>query len=527
VDKIGIPTPVHRGALMDDSTLIPTPGITDERAEFRQLQARLPGLFRRVFGDRSAPRTVVVCPGLSLDPEVLCKVAGARHYEERMLSMLMLLRLPNTRVIFLTSEPIAPVVIDYYLSLLSGIPASHARARLVLLSTHDASPVSLTRKILDRPRLLARIRHAIGDRATAHLSVFNAAADEVSLAVALGIPMYACDPALEYWGGKSGSRHAFREAGIALPDGAEDLLDLDQAATALQALLARKPGLRRAVLKLNQGFSGEGNAVVDLAGLDAASGVDAVRSALDTRLTPEAPGITVQAYEALFRRHGGIVEAWIEGEHKRTPSVQLRINPLGDIELISSHEQVMGGRSGQIFQGSTFPADPAYALDLHAAALRVAAVLRDKGVLGRFSIDFVSVDAGGCWEHHAIEINLRKGGTTLPYQMLQFLTDGRYCSDSARFITPMGQPRCYYATDNLVNPDYRRLLPQDLIDILVAHRLQFDETLQQGLVFNLIGALSEFGKLGLLCIADTPQAAAFQFQQAKALLDREAAASGD
>jgi hypothetical protein len=105
--------------------------------------------------------------------------------------------------------------------------------------------------------------------------------------------------------------------------------------------------------------------------------------------------------------------------------------------------------------------------------------------------------------------------------MLQYLTDGHYDSADATFRTPLGQPRCYYATDNLVNPDYRRLVPQDLIDLLVEHRLHFDETRQQGLVFNLIGALSEYGKLGLVCIAETPAAADAQFAAAKALLDRE------
>jgi len=142
-------------------------------------------------------------------------------------------------------------------------------------------------------------------------------------------------------------------------------------------------------------------------------------------------------------------------------------------------------------------------------------------VIGRFSIDFVSVREGAAWRHRAIEINLRKGGTTLPYQMLQYLTDGSYHAEDATFRTPLGQPRCYYATDNLVNPNYRRLVPQDLIDMLVEHRLHFDETRQQGLVFNLIGALSEYGKLGLVCIAETQAAADAQFVAARELLDRE------
>ena len=488
-----------------------------EREAFQALQARLPSLFRDVFSNRTAPRTVVVCPGLSLDPQVLAKVPGARHYEERMLSMLMLLRLPATRVVFLTSEPIPATVIDYYLSLLSGVPSGHARARLTLLSTHDATPVSLTRKLLERPRLLARVRQAVGDPAQAHLSVFNASADEVSLAVALGIPLYACDPALAHWGSKSGSRKTFRAADVPMADGAEDLHDLEEAASALEALLGRQPGLRRAVVKLNEGFSGEGNAVVELAGFERAPGAATLRE----RLKPEAEDLSVDAYEAMFRRHGGIVEAWIDGDDKRSPSVQLRINPLGGVELISTHEQVLGGRTGQVFLGSRFPADPAYACDLHTMALRAGAVLREQGVIGRFSIDFVSVREGAAWRHRAIEINLRKGGTTLPYQMLQYLTDGSYHAEDATFRTPLGQPRCYYATDNLVNPNYRRLVPQDLIDMLVEHRLHFDETRQQGLVFNLIGALSEYGKLGLVCIAETQAAADAQFVAARELLDRE------
>jgi hypothetical protein len=516
---------------MNPSTDVPARGSPAERAAFLALQARLPALFQEVFSDRAAPRTVVVCPGLSLDPQVLAKVAGARHYEERMLSMLMLLRLPATRVVFLSSEPIPQTVIDYYLSLLSGVPSGHARARLTLLSTHDAAPVSLTHKLLERPRLLARVRQALGDPARAHLSVFNASADEVSLAVALGIPLYACDPALSRWGSKSGSRKAFRAAAVPLPDGAEDLRDLDEVASALEALLARQPGLQRAVVKLNEGFSGDGNAIVDLSGLAQRPTAAALRDALPTRLRPEAEDLDFEAYAALFRRHGGIVEAWIErgsgDEPKRSPSVQMRINPLGGIELISTHEQVLGGRTGQVFLGSRFPADPTYARDLHEMALRVAGVLREQGVIGRFSIDFVSVrtgregSAGPAWLHWAIEINLRKGGTTLPYQMLQFLTDGSYQAEEAAFRTPLGQPRCYYATDNLVNPAYRRLVPQDLIDLLVEHRLHFDQTRQQGLVFNLIGALSEYGKLGLVCIAETAAAAEAQFVAARELLDRE------
>ena len=119
------------------------PGSAAELADFQRLQARLPALFRDVFPDPQAPRTVVILPSLSLDAEILAKVRGAHHYEERMLCLLLLLRLPRTRVIYLTSQPIPDAIIDYYLHLLPGIPTRHARDRLTLLACH---PFVRTRK---------------------------------------------------------------------------------------------------------------------------------------------------------------------------------------------------------------------------------------------------------------------------------------------------------------------------------------------------------------------------------------------
>jgi hypothetical protein len=136
--------------------------VGDELERFEVLKERLGPMFRHAYADPRAPRTVVVVPSLSLDPAELAKVAGVEHYEERQLSMMLWLRLPATRVVFVTSLPIDGEIVDYYLSLLSGVPAGHAHRRLTLLSTYDASPRPLTEKILDPPRLLQRVRDAIG-----------------------------------------------------------------------------------------------------------------------------------------------------------------------------------------------------------------------------------------------------------------------------------------------------------------------------------------------------------------------------
>jgi hypothetical protein len=502
---------------------IPAPGSTEELAAYARLQARLPGLFRRVFADPLEPRTVVIVPGLTMDQDVLAKVLGGLHYEERQLAMLMLLRLPNTRVVFVSSTPIEPAIVDYYLGLLPGISRDDARRRLVLLSASDASPATLTHKILERPRLLERIREATGDLATAHLSCFNVTTLERTLAVRLGIPLYGCDPSLLYLGGKSGSRAAFREAGIALPDGHEDLRSVEQVVDALADLRKRNPSLPRAALKLNDGFSGEGNAVFSYAGCVAGDERRWTERHLPLNVAFEARDMRWDFFAAKIAEAGGIVEEWIAGEGVRSPSVQLRITPLGDLEIISTHDQILGGPSGQVFQACTFPADPAYAQQIQSRALAVGEVLKSRGVLGRFGVDFVSVPVENGWQHYAIEINLRKGGTTHTFQMLQFLTQGRYDSGRAEFVTPQGGSRSYYATDNVVNPLYRRLTPDDLVAVTDRHDLHFDAARQRGVVFNLIGALSEFGKIGIVAIDEDRARAQALFRDTVRVLDEEAA----
>ncbi len=504
------------------------PGSTEELDRFAALQATLAPMFERLFPDPLQARSVVVIPSLSLSKAILEKITGIQHYEERMLCMLMLLRLPRTHVIYVTSSPIDPTIISYYLRLLTGVPDTHARKRLTLLSCHDASAASITEKVLHRPRLMRRILQAIPDIDAAHMTCFNGTHLERTLAVRLGMPIYGCDPALCDLGSKSGSREALRAAGARILDGFERLAGASQLVEALAELKARNPDLRKAVVKLEEGTSGEGNAVFSYGdGQGSAASAAWIRDRLRTHLSFEAAGETWDSYGAKFEEMGGIVEAWVDHPARRSPSVQCRIDPLGRVELVSTHDQILGGPSGQVFEGCTFPADPAYRTELQEIGMKVARELDRCRVVGRFGVDFVSVPTEHSWDHFAIEINLRKGGTTHPYMTLQFLTDGQYDPERGLFVTPTGQPRYYYSTDNLQNDDYRRLTPEDLIDIVVDHGLHFDAAKQQGVAFHLIGALSEFGKLGMLCVADSHDAALSMYRNTVEVLDREASALVD
>jgi PGM1 C-terminal domain len=487
----------------------------------RVLQERFKTNFARISGDPGAEHTVIVVPSLTFDEDVLAKIAGVHHYEERMLCLLLLLGLPRTRVIYVTSNPVAAPIIDYYLHLLTGIPARHARKRLVLLSCYDGSNLPLTAKILARPRLIQRIREAIPSPASAHVTFFTVTPIERQLALELDLPFYGCDPGLSHWGSKSGSRKIFKEAQIPAPNGFEDLRDGRDVAGALAGLKRKKPQMRRALVKLNEGVSGEGNAIFDYAQAPEGGGLEAWVLERLPHLAFETEGKSGEAYLEKFQAMGGIVEEFIEGETKRSPSAQFRVDPLGHLEAISTHDQILGGGNAQIFLGCHFPADAAYRLAIQEQGFRAGLVLAEKGVLGRFAIDFISVKEGDGWRHYAIEINLRKGGTTHPFLMLQFLTGGHYDPATGLFLTPSGRPCFYDASDNLQADRYRGLTPPDFIDIAVAQGLHFNAANQEGVVFHLLGALSEFGKLGILSIGGTAKKARALYRRSVEILDRE------
>jgi hypothetical protein len=174
---------------------------TDQH-QFQVLQEKLAAQFQYQFPDPLAPKTVIIVPSLSLDPEILSKICGHNYYEERLLCMLLFLRMPRTHIVYLSSMPIDEVVVDYYLHLIPSITGMHARKRLTLLTCYDLSNRSLTEKILMRPRLIEQIRQCIPPGHVAHLSAFNVTPSEEQLALRLGVPLYGCPSGLSYWGTK-------------------------------------------------------------------------------------------------------------------------------------------------------------------------------------------------------------------------------------------------------------------------------------------------------------------------------------
>ncbi|AOY80243.1 peptide ligase PGM1-related protein [Moorena producens JHB] len=509
--------------------------LSRQESKFQQLQHQLRDRWQSSDQFDQDEHDILVVPSVSVDQRELLKVEGFLHYEERLLFSLIRLRNPYTRLIYVTAVPLPPIVIDYYLQLLPGIPFSHARDRLLLFSTYDASLKPLSQKILERPRLMKRIRQALRP-GKSYMSCYNSTNLEREISLKLNLPLLAPDPDLLYWGTKSGSRQIFADSGVPHPDGSELVWTVDDLVEATAQLWHRQPQLNKIVIKLNEGFSGEGNAILDLKPLSEVGPgnvshtqtVAALKEKI-VNLRFQASGETWESYSSRIPQLGAIAEAFIDGEKKRSPSVQAYITPHGEVKILSTHDQILGGPDGQIYLGCRFPADPGYRLQLQDLGLRVGQTLAKKGAIERYGVDFVAVDQPDrdTWDLQAIEINLRKGGTTHPFMTLKFMTNGRYDLSTGLFCSQQGQPKHYIATDNLQKDSYKGLMPNDLMDIIAYHQLHFDSSTKTGTVFHLMGTLSEFGKLGLTSIGDSREQAEEIYNQVVRVLDLETKSDKD
>jgi hypothetical protein len=508
--------------LLESSPRLSELSEAERGARFARLQERLVPLWAAMRLNQPG-ESIVVVP--SVAPDATQTGAMIQALEERMLFLLLLLRKPRMRVIYVTGRPVPESVVEYYLALLPGVIPRQARRRLFMVATHDGSARSLVEKLLERPRVLEQLRELIPDPARSHLVPYTTSALERDLALSLGIPLYGADPAHLPYGTKTGCRRLFTEAQVPHPIGYEDLHDVDGVVGALVRMRAERPSVTTAIVKLNDGVAGRGNAVVDLRNLPA-PGASTEPGELTGRVEAmafEHADTELAWYLSRLAQDGGIVEERVGGVEVRSPSVQLRVTPLGEVELLSTHDQLLGGPSGQTYLGCRFPADFGYARAITEQAAKIGERLARAGVLGRFAVDFVVVrDAHGAWTPYAIELNLRKGGTTHPFLTLQFLTDGAYDPVTALFVAPSGREKHLVATDHLEDEHLRGLTIDDLFDVAVRHGLHFDQARQSGVVFHMMGGLAELGRVGFTAVGDSREQADATYRRAERVLREEA-----
>jgi len=302
---------------------------------------------------------------------------------------------------------------------------------------------------------------------------------------------------------------------VPTPIGREDVRTTDDVIAAILAIRAERPDVPAVVIKHDDSGAGDGNAVIDLAPLaDADDPVAWLRERID--------GLPDWYRADLLA--GGIVEERITGVRFSSPSAQADILPSGEVRVLATHEQVLGGADDQVYLGCRFPADPAYAAVLASHARAIGEQLAARGALGRFGVDFVAADDGtGTWAIKAIEVNLRKGGTTHTYMALRNLVPGRYEPDAGRWVAEDGSTRAYSGTDNLLDPAWFGLPVADVIEAVAEAGIGFDHRTGTGVVLHMLSGLAIDGRIGLTAVDTSPAGAESLQAGTRAAIDALAA----
>lgn len=436
----------------------------------------------------TTPHVVLALPSYALDRSVY------EHYgdrlnplENRYLYALLRSCDSSTRVIYVSSLPVPEDVWAGYLDLVDpGVRAAISGSSRII-TPEDVSARPLAEKLLDRGDLIDEIRRFIGTD-VALIEPWNVSEVEAEFAVAIGAPVNGTHPSLRRLATKSNGRRLMRDAGVPVPLGSEDVRTPDDIARAMADLRRRCPDMHAVVVKVDDSVAGDGNVVIPAVVEDAGA---------IARLLPGW-------YKALLA-DGGIVEERIQGTDFRSPSAQANIAPTGEVTVLATHEQRLGGLDHQVYEGCSFPADPAYASTLGEYAARVGHALAASGALGRFSVDFVAVRQGDGWDVYALEINLRKGGTTHPYGVTRFLRGGAYDAPQGVFVASDGRPTYYGASDNLMDESWVGRSPTEVRSIIRRAGLAFDAVSRTGVVPHLLDCLRVDGRMGYTAIGDDPE----------------------
>lgn len=454
---------------------------------FAELQAELGQALALNVPGSTDEHVVVAMPSFSVGDTLLAhygpRIPALEH--RYVVVMGMLQRVPACELVFVGSQHPGQEVIEYYLSLMPPQHRADVRARFHVVTLSDPSSRCVAEKLCADDEARAEITRLRRGR-PAFLEPWQVTEHEVRAAVALQMPLNGTDSALRPLAYKSAGRRLFRAAGVPLPLGHEDVRSVEDVLAAAARISRMRPTCTAVVVKHDDSGAGDGNVVLDL-GADLRAQLHAL---------PD--------WYLRDLRSGGVVEERIVGLDVTSPSAQLDLLPDGRVVLLATHEQELGGPDGQVYTGCRLPAQPAYAAEVGQHALAVGEELVRQGAIGRISVDFVASRNETGWSLYALEVNLRKGGTTHPYSTLRNHAPGSYDGASGRWVTATGGTRCYRATDNLVDAEWLGLPPAAVIDAVGRRGLHLDPASGTGVVLHMLSCLAVDGRFGLTAIGRDP-----------------------
>ncbi|KAM4572648.1 IQ motif-containing protein H [Odontesthes bonariensis] len=418
---------------------------------------------------QSSKRTIIHIPSLGYSQTQRLNLRRLGILQNVQMSRLCDIRDENVEVIYICSQHLGDDILLYYTSLLKcdgatdgadtrTTQALSCRRRFIILTPEavdyfPAHNMCLSTLLKYSPRTLKRIRNLIMGK-QAYIVGGVAHMDDLAVADELDVPILGPEPAIfQLYNTKSEGRKIFARAEVDVPPGQGDVYSLYQLHETLAELMTQNITVQRWLLKIDSEHGGRGTAYCDVCHLSSYNwalqryhryGLDLwnskwIQEPVLLRYLDEIPEWLAHyaqpaksscypswaCFLKTFLRQGGVVEANPPSESVTYLTVDMLLEPGGEVTMLSCGDQLHGSCHLEAI-GSTVPQTSIHPETLHSICMHVGQACLQRLIVGYVSVGLATFEDPSSMEQKvwAVDLNIAYSDQLAMTQMLLMVTGG-------------------------------------------------------------------------------------------------------